>query len=184
MVRTFSQGYIGFSGALGPKLHIPEIPECKYWLRFHNPLPPHEHGDGLMQDCTNSIAIVENQGICWNKIIMLLISYILCLVVHVCFWIFSLTYSLSLISVELTDCMYVSFGFKFSPLAIPNKISWNQTFMLCSSLVGSYLGYLAHWANVDSLVTFTCQKLTHLSYCNLALSHWCGRYWQVNARKM
>ena len=48
-------------GALGPQLHAPEISECKYWLRFHNPLLPHEHVDGLTQDCSISIANVENQ---------------------------------------------------------------------------------------------------------------------------
>ena len=54
-----------------------------------------------------------------------------------------MVYNLSLISVALTDCMYVSSGFrlsfgltasmyvssgfKLSTLAIPNKISGNQT---------------------------------------------------------
>ena len=46
--------------------------------------------------------------------------------------------------------MYVSPESRLSPLAVPNKISWNQTSMLCSPLVGSCWGYLAHWANVDS----------------------------------
>ena len=74
----------------------------------------------------------------------------LTLCVEFCLVIFSMTYCLSLISVGLTDCMYVSSGFRLSPLAIPNKISGNQMSMLCSSLVGSCWGYLAHWANVDS----------------------------------
>ena len=78
---------------------------------------------------------VENHQTRWNKIIMqLLISYLLlrwlCM-----FWIFSMTASLPVLSIELTHYMYISSGFGFSPLAVTNKISWNQTSVLCSSCV-------------------------------------------------
>ena len=49
------------------------------------------------------------------------------------FWIFCITDSL--ISIVLTDCMFILSGLGFSPLVIPNRISWNQTNMLCSLLV-------------------------------------------------
>ena len=45
---------------------------------------------------------------------------------------------------------------------IPNKINWNQTSMLCSSLVGSCWGYIAHCANVD--LSYIHTSTMHFQY--------------------
>ena len=58
--------------------------------------------------------------------------------------------SLSLISIILTECMYVLSGFRLSPLAIPSKIRLNQTSVFIGQELLGIFGPLGQCWHLDT----------------------------------